>query len=403
MKILVVDDDPLILKALNRTFRMQRPGWDAQVVDSGEEAVRRLDRTGFDLVLTDMQMPGLDGYQVLRHARLVQPTAARVVLSGHAPLRRILEAEGDYHRFLVKPVDPADLVAIVEAFALDPQEDGAAQARGLVAGLDRIPSLPSNLLELRRLLSLTEVDPGAVAAVILRDIGMASKVLKLVNSAYMPFRRSITDLEQAVDFLGIDLLKEMVLEREVMVAAADQAPEGVDLQELWRHCRYVGRVVRDLVHRETGDARAAGEAYSVGLLHDIGQVVLATTPACRYHELLASIQDPWETLTAREREQFGTDHVQVGAELLKLWGLPDPFGSALREQHVTDLGRHSSLISLALHVAHSQVGPSGPTGRFVEGACQAGNPARPAEALLPIWQSVLERWQVGTPPPSTFP
>ena len=403
MRILVVDDDPLILKALNRTFRMQRPGWEAQVVDGGEEAVRRLDQARFDLVLTDMQMPGLDGTQVLRHARKVQPIAARVVLSGHAPLRRILEAEGDYHRFLVKPVDPADLVAIVEAFALDPAEEGSAEARSLVAGLDRIPSLPGNLQELQRLLSLREVDPGAVAAVILRDIGMASKVLKLVNSAYMPFRRSITDLEQAVDFLGIDLLKEMVLEREVMVAVEDETPGGFSLQDLWRHSRHVARVVRDLVQRETGDPRAAGEAYSVGLLHDIGQLVLATSPACRYQELLASLEDPWESLTALERERLGTDHVQVGAELLALWGLPEPFGSALREQHVADLDRHSSLISLALHVAHCQVVEPGGRVRFVEGAFQEGNPPRPADPLLPLWQSVLEPWKVCAPRDRSHP
>ena len=395
MRILIVDDDPLILKALNRTFRMQRPRWSAEVVDSGEEATRRLDATPFDLVLTDMQMPGMDGSQVLRHARRVQPSAVRVVLSGHAPLRRILEAEGDYHRFLVKPVDPNDLVAIIEGFVLDPQEEGATLARGLVAGLDHIPSLPSNLAELRRLLRKEEPDAQAVAAVVLKDIGIASKLLKLVNSAYMPFRRSITDLRQAIDFLGMELIKEMVMDRGVMVSALDESPEGMSLHSLWAHSRQVAMVARELILQETGDAHAAGEAYSVGLLHDIGRVVLATNPACAYRSILEEAHDPWEKLTLLERSRLGTDHVQVGAQLLGLWGLPEPFGSALREQHGTDLRQHTSLVSLALHVAHFQPGSGGAPERFVEGSFLEGDPLTFVDSAQALWQGALARWRAG--------
>ena len=395
MRILIVDDDPLILKALNRTFRMQRPRWTAEVVDSGEEAVRRLDTTPFDLVLTDMQMPGMDGSHVLRHARQVQPSAVRVVLSGHAPLRRILEAEGDYHRFLVKPVDPNDLLAIIEGFVLDPQEEGAALARGLVAGLDHIPSLPYNLAKLRSLLAQAEPDAQAVAAVILQDIGFASKVLKLVNSAYMPFRRSITDLRQAIDFLGMELIKEMVMDRGVMVSALDESPEGMSLQSLWAHSRQVALVARELILQETGDPHAAGEAYSVGLLHDIGRVVLATNPACAYRTILEEAHDPGEMLTHLERARLGTDHVQVGAQLLGLWGLPEPFGSALREQHGTDLRQHTSLVSLALHIAHFQPGSGSAPDRFVEGSFLAGDPLTFVDSAQALWQGALARWRAG--------
>ena len=395
MRLLIVDDDPLILKALNRTFRMQRPRWSAEVVDSGEEAVQRLNATPFDLVLTDMQMPGMDGSHVLRHARQVQPSAVRVVLSGHAPLRRILEAEGDYHRFLVKPVDPNDLVAIIEGFVLDPKEEGAAIARGLVAGLDRIPSLPSNLTELRRLLSQPEPDAPAVTAIILQDIGLASKLLKLVNSAYMPFRRSITDLRQAIDFLGMELIKEMVMDRGVMAPAEDEVPEGMSLHSLWAHSRYVAQVAGELILQETGDPHAAGEAYSVGLLHDIGRVVLATNPACAYRTILGEALDPSEMLTSLERSHLGTDHVQVGAQLLSLWGLPEPFGSALREQHGTDLRQHTSLVSLALNIAHFQPSNGQGPARFVEGSFLEGDPLTFQDSPQALWQGALARWRAG--------
>jgi HD-like signal output (HDOD) protein len=398
MRMLTVDDDPLILRALNRTFHTQRPEWEVVSVDSGEEAVRQMAGSRFDIVLTDMQMPGMDGSQVLHHARQLPPGAVRVVLSGHAPLRRILEAEGDYHRFLVKPVDPNDLVVILDSFCLDPAAEDARMARSFVAGLERIPSLSRHLVALKEQLEQPTPNLQRLAAIIGQDIGMASKVLKLVNSAYMPFRRSITSLSQAVEFLGVDLLQEMVLSRDLLAAAVDERPEGLSLEDVWAHSVRVGRLARELVYKETGDRRAAEETYSVGLLHDIGLVAMAIHPGCPYHSVLEKGLAQGEILTQLERQTFGTDHIQVGAQLVSLWGLPAPFASAIQRQYLTSLDDHPTLISLALHAAHSWLDQQVLPGDFTEGTGMSDYPEADLACADSRWNVHVKKWKEGRPP-----
>ena len=398
MRMLTVDDDPLILRALNRTFHTQRPEWEVVSVDSGEEAVRKMAGSRFDIVLTDMQMPGMDGSQVLHHARQLQPDAVRVVLSGHAPLRRILEAEGDYHRFLVKPVDPNDLVVILDSFCLDPTAEDARTARSFVAGLERVPSLSRHLVALKEQLQQPTPNLQRLAAIIGQDIGMASKVLKLVNSAYMPFRRSITSLAQAVEFLGVDLLQEMVLSRDLLAAAVNEHPEGLSLEAVWAHSVRVGRLARELVYKETGDRRAAEETYSVGLLHDIGLVAMAIHPGCPYHSVLEKGLAQGNLLTQMEREAFGTDHIQVGAQLVSLWGLPAPFASAIERQYLTSLDDPPTLISLALHAAHSWLDQHITPGDFTEGTAMPDYPEAGLACADSRWNVLVKKWKEGRPP-----
>lgn len=394
MRVLVVDDDPLVLKALDRTFRMRLSGWETVLADSGERAVGLLEQAPFDLVLTDMQMPGLDGSMVLRRAMDLQPDAVRVVLSGHAPLRRIMEAEGHYHRFLTKPIDPEELMAILEAFCLDGSKAGTARARSFVTGLERIPSLPRHLDRLRVLLDQPKPDLAEVVAEIVQDIGMASRVLKLVNSAFLSFGRSITDLNQAAEYLGMDTIQELLAHQHALSSFEDETPEGLDLTALWTHSRHAGLVARGLVLRATGDRAAAAEAYSVGLLHDVGMVVLATTPSSGYRSILERQLIEGGEITALERAKLGTDHVQVGSELVSLWGLPASFSTVIREHHGSHLGDFSSLKSLALQLAHSNLGRAQAPGRLSEGSFiespgvpQAGSVEELWDLLLPAWES----------------
>ncbi len=393
MKVLVVDDDPLILKALHRTFCVRWPAWEIVAVASGAMAVGWLTRTPFDLVLTDMQMPGMDGSLVLKMARELQPNAVRVVLSGHAPLLRIMEAQGDYHRFLTKPIDPNELMTILGGYCLDGSDAGTQKARALVAGLEGIPCIPRNLVRLRALLQSPNPSLAAIHREVSLDIGMAAKILKLVNSAYLSFGRSITDLNQAVKYLGATVIHELVMGQNVLASAVDVTPEGLDLEGLWSHCQSVGQEASALVLKETGSEAAAAEAYSIGLLHDVGMVVLATLPSSGYRAILDEVAAKGANLPALERAKYGTDHVQIGAQLMSLWGLPESFISAIREHHAHRLEDHTTLISLALQVAQVPLGTDPSTSHLYETRFRDGVDPGGATTVGELWERLLIPWK----------
>ncbi len=314
---------------------------------------------------------------------------------GLHPLLRILEAEGDnYHRFITKQVEPEHLIQMLDSFTLDGATEGTVRSRALVAGPNGIPSLPRYLDHLKSALRSPAPNLRSVSSIIARDIGIASKVIKLVNSAYLPAGLTVTDLNQAVTYLGIEVIQEMVAHKEIFTVTEDPTPAGLNLGRLWGHSQSVGRIARALILSNTKNSSASEEAYSIGLLHDIGMVVLATRYPDQYRSILSQAAKHQGTLPEMERHEFGTDHDQVGAYLLSLWGLPDSFRDAISKHHKSQLENHHSLTSLALAQAHSAFFQRVPSYGMI--GSQEGETERftNSQDLYDEWSALADSWRM---------
>lgn len=113
-RLMLVDDEPLMIRALQRVLTAD--GRDIETFTDPRAALRRLQTTPFDLILSDYRMPGLNGVQLLSAARELQPESVRMVLSGYADLDAVMGAinEAGIVRFLSKPWQDYDLQASVE-------------------------------------------------------------------------------------------------------------------------------------------------------------------------------------------------------------------------------------------------------------------------------------------------
>jgi DNA-binding NtrC family response regulator len=102
-RILIVDDEENILSALNRLFRNE--GYDILTAQSGEEALSTLEQQPVDLIISDLKMPNMNGVEFLAKAKEMNPGALRVMLTGHADLKSVIQAidKGEVYRFLLKP------------------------------------------------------------------------------------------------------------------------------------------------------------------------------------------------------------------------------------------------------------------------------------------------------------
>ena len=113
-RILFVDDEPNVLQGLQRMLRPQRAQWAMTFCTGGEEALRRLGEEPFDVLVTDMRMPGMSGAMLLTEARKRFPSLPGIVLSGQADQDSLAALRGVPHRFLSKPCDAALLQAAIE-------------------------------------------------------------------------------------------------------------------------------------------------------------------------------------------------------------------------------------------------------------------------------------------------
>jgi two-component system probable response regulator PhcQ len=113
-RIMLVDDEPNVLRALERL--LASPQLEIECFDDPEQALRRIHTATFDLVLSDFRMPRLDGVELLKQIRVMQPDAMRLILSAHTDLQAILSAinEAEIYRFIAKPWDPYDLKRTID-------------------------------------------------------------------------------------------------------------------------------------------------------------------------------------------------------------------------------------------------------------------------------------------------
>ena len=113
-RILVVDDDPIVLRALRRLLLGARPGWEIDMAESGEAALSLLESKTYDVVVTDLHMPGFDGVALLGRLKTEHPKVMRVVHSSHVESLTSEQAQELAHAVLTKPGRPDELVVVLE-------------------------------------------------------------------------------------------------------------------------------------------------------------------------------------------------------------------------------------------------------------------------------------------------
>jgi HD-like signal output (HDOD) protein len=232
------------------------------------------------------------------------------------------------HQMLSKPCDPADLSrAIDRACAVrgllnDPKIQGA------VGSLDALPSVPAVLTQVNACLE-RGAPPREIAAVLEHDGVVVSKVLQLVNSSFFGLGRRITDVVQAIAYLGIDVLRSIVASASCFQTFdSTRDIRGFSLPRLHAHAFDTGRMCRPVAQR----SRNVPDTVAAALLQDLGQVLLASALPEDFGEVVAEVGSA-RALHEAELEHFGFTHAEVGAYLLALWGLPNDVVEAVATHH----------------------------------------------------------------------
>lgn len=352
-KVLFVDDEPKVLQALERMLRPMRHEWQMTFVDDPRKAVAMLETDAFDVVVADMRMPHVSGADLLERARERQPGMARIVLSGQADKQSAMRSITVAHQFLAKPCEAATLRATLTRACHLRSLLAQAGLADVVGQLGQLPSLPDLYHAINAELAKPDASLKSIAAIIARDVAMTAKLLQLVNSAFFGLGRRVTSIEQAVNYLGIDVIRALVVSNAAFTAFDND--EGGFFTSLWRHAELTGALAYEIA-RENDDNVAHGEALLAGMLHHIGALVLAARLGDRYRELCASTDGSQRAIVAREREELGCDHGRVGAYLLGLWGLSDPIIEAIAHHDLPGESEFRELAPLtAVHAASSLV------------------------------------------------
>lgn len=359
--ILFVDDEAPILDGLKNRLRKQRAKWNLSFALGGPAAAKLIETQRFDVVVTDMRMPVIDGAELLKRVLRDQPHAVRIVLSGQADMSSVLRVVPIAHRYLTKPCSPEELEYAIERASQLARCAQSENVRKLAGSVRALPPAPQLYFELSAALANKKVGVAEVAKLIGRDVAMSAKILQIVNSAFFGSAQRIGTVERAVSYLGMDTIQALVLGAEVFRPQPKQPP---DVVAALQRAQAKGFAVARLATKMFEDRAKAQEAFLAGLMHDVGDLVLLTAFGADFETLPYSNDGHPIPRERRETEQFGASHADVGAHLLGLWGLPSTTAEAAAYHHRPSELRHDAFDVLdAVHVAHELV-DAGSKGNF---------------------------------------
>ena len=355
--ILFVDDEPNILEGLQRMlFPLQRE-WHMAFASGGQEALGIMQQEHFDVVVTDMRMPGMDGAELLAEVKKRHPDAVRFVLTGQSDTATVYRSVGEAHQFLMKPCKPQLLKECVDRALAIRDLLQSDSLRAVVSQIGSLPPMPQSYAQLCEKLRSPEVSAKEVGRIMESDLAMTAKVLHLVNSAFFGLRQHVSSASQAVALLGFDTIKALVLMTGLFSHAEEtKLPSGFSFERLWQHSATVSTYAQAISITEKASKDSVNDAYTAGLLHDCGELVLAAACQEDYTHAYDYAMVNGVRQSEAEKELLGCSHAEIGAYLLGIWGLPHPIVEAVAYHHrPTDcVGAGFSPLT-AVHVADALV------------------------------------------------
>ena len=262
----------------------------------------------------------------------------------------------------------------------------------VVSQLGSLPSLPTTYVLLLEECRSVDASVLKIADVISQDMAMTAKVLQMANSAFFGRRRRVSDPLQAVQLLGLNTVKALVLSAYAFGVYERRArTPGFSFERLQAHSVMTGAFARVIAAAERTPEQMLDDASVAALLHDIGRLILAATLPTEYGRALDLAAARDIPIPDAEMEVFGATHAEVGAYLLGLWALPDAVVEAVAYHHAPRRCVNQQWSALTLiHLANSLASEGEKAGALPahSGLDAEYDPEGSFEARLPVWRSL---------------
>ncbi|MGD8344193.1 MAG: HDOD domain-containing protein [Desulfobacterales bacterium] len=224
------------------------------------------------------------------------------------------------------------------------------KAQKIAAAIQSFPGMPGTAVKLLGLIDDPSMRVSQIEEILRHDSGLTANVLRLANSAYFGIPSKIGSIRQAVILLGIKRLIQMVI--AVCVSAImDRSVLGYDLPpgELWRHSIAVSVAAEGLVKELK--IEASEEIFTAALLHDVGKLVLGEFVKDDFNKIATAVSEG-VSFEAAETMVLGTNHAEVGAQILTLWSLPAEIIHAVQWHHDPEAVERTGTMLDIVHVAN---------------------------------------------------
>lgn len=352
IRVLYLDEsDETVADFMERLGRA-RP-WDVARARNGAEAFSIARKQAVDVAVLSGDMSDADAVILAGEIANIHPKLTVFIVSGETEDRATRACSSGRYQWLDKPCDPLALISSIERMVALVSWLTNNTTIELVSGIHSLPAMPSNYQGVIRIIHSPTVSAQDIGDAINLDMGMTSRVLQVANSAYYGYTKKITSPTEAVLFLGVETVKSLIHYSHLLNNFPSLSSANTMFDKIWKHSMGVAAVARKITLLETNNDDLAEEAFTAGMLHDIGKLVLMSMRAKEYRDVMRLAAEKKGAPHMIERMKLGTTHAETGAYLLSLWGIPFSILEAVAWHHYPGEAKDRKFSPLtAVHAAN---------------------------------------------------
>lgn len=330
-RLLFVGCDDLWLGQIERDMACLQSKWQCSRAADCTQAVEKWAAGSFDTLILEGKTA--DGAKLLK--TLEKELAQSICLVRCQTLDRATSAlwKGTGAALVAEDTDATTLISTVKRGARIQGWMADTAIKQLVSQIRKLPAQPKLHTLVTDELKSENGSMDVVGKLISQEPIMSAKIMQVVNSAFFGLTREISDATESVMVLGAERIKALILLAGVFSQYSSAKCPGFSPEPVWGHSIQVGAFARAIALAETKNPRSAEAAFTAGLLHDIGKLVLAGNLPEMYDTVQRLKASKKITSREAELEILGTSHAELGACLLATWGLPLPILEALAWHH----------------------------------------------------------------------
>lgn len=223
---------------------------------------------------------------------------------------------------------------------------GAAEkmsSQSIVDRLDELPTLPSIVYELSRVINDPMSSTSDIEKIMGNDQSLTTKVLRLANSAYYAIPGGVASLQRAIAYIGYDTIHQLVLSASILKALDTKSSSNFDLHQFWKHSLGVAMAAETtarMVHYKT-----PADLFTCGLVHDMGKVAIYIIAPDIFFEIVTAAKEGQMSFSEAEEFLGHAKHTVIGRELAQKWRLPSLIQASVSSHHEQDRSTRGALSS----------------------------------------------------------
>lgn len=329
-RILFVDDEVKILKSFRRLFMDTE--YEIVVAESGIEALNIIENQEIDLIISDMRMPNMTGYELLREVKKRFPQIVRIILSGFAEERIVFDSlqKNIAKLYILKPWENSSLITTIDnVFKIESVLKNNNNVLKLIKSADELPTIKTSYQNI-----IDQIESNGeiykIVQVIETDSSIATKLLHIINSSYYGVRTG--SIKRAVAYIGLDNVKNIVIASAFVDSLGIDSKDKELLKKIWKQAFLSNRIV-SYVYSEFLNKKIQETEMNAGLLSNIGMAFMIYNFHDKYKELLQEVKIQKGNIIDFENKCFGTNHQEIGGYLLRWWDIPLPIVEAALYHH----------------------------------------------------------------------